>query len=79
MQNDTSIQVVNGKLIGPNIATGDWTPEMVWDTGFIPSYSSSLAALAVEQYAYLYHLLTLFGAMLTDPWFCTVTQVIIVL
>ncbi|KAF5326359.1 hypothetical protein D9611_001067 [Ephemerocybe angulata] len=37
-------------LIGPNIATGDWTPEMVWNTGFVDSYSSNLAYLAVEHY-----------------------------
>lgn len=39
-----------GLLIGPNINTGDWTPEMVWNTGFVDSYSSNLAYLAVEQY-----------------------------
>ncbi|KAJ7158215.1 glycoside hydrolase family 79 protein [Mycena crocata] len=37
-------------LIGPSVATGDWTPEMVWDTGFIDAFSSSLTALAVEHY-----------------------------
>lgn len=37
-------------LIGPSLATGDWVPEMVWDTGFIPTYSDSLYALSVEQY-----------------------------
>jgi hypothetical protein len=36
-------------LIGPNVATGAWTPEMVWDTGFVQSYSPQLAYLAVEQ------------------------------
>ena len=36
-------------LIGPNIATGAWTPEMVWNTGFVQSYSPQLAYLAVEQ------------------------------
>ncbi|EIN05129.1 glycoside hydrolase family 79 protein [Punctularia strigosozonata HHB-11173 SS5] len=42
--------LVKNNLIGPNLATGDWTPEMVWDTGFITSYSSSLGALGVEHY-----------------------------
>ncbi|KAF8952441.1 hypothetical protein BDZ97DRAFT_1640845, partial [Flammula alnicola] len=37
-------------LIGPNVNSGDWTPEMVWNTGFVDSYSQSLAYLAVEQY-----------------------------
>ncbi|EIN05136.1 hypothetical protein PUNSTDRAFT_107422 [Punctularia strigosozonata HHB-11173 SS5] len=41
---------VRNNLIAPSIATGDWTPEMVWDTGFIPSYTDSLGALAVEHY-----------------------------
>lgn len=36
-------------LIGPNIATGDWTPEMVWNTGFVDSYNENLAFLSVEQ------------------------------
>ena len=48
IDNDANIPVKNN-LIGPSVATGAWTPEMVWNTGFISSYSSSLAALAVEQ------------------------------
>ena len=39
----------NNILIGPNIATGDWTPQMVWDTGFIDAYANNLAALSVEK------------------------------
>jgi hypothetical protein len=46
--NDSNIPVKNN-LIGPSIATGAWTPEMVWDTGFVTSYANSLLALAVEQ------------------------------
>ncbi|KAF8154314.1 hypothetical protein B0H34DRAFT_84911 [Crassisporium funariophilum] len=43
--------VVNrGLLVGPNVATGAWTPEMVWDTGFVDAYSQNLAFLAVEHY-----------------------------
>ena len=42
--------VVNRQLlIGPNIATGDWFPEQVWDTGFVDTFSTNLAFLAVEQ------------------------------
>jgi hypothetical protein len=52
INNDASIPVKN-QLIGPSIATGAWTPEMVWDTGFIPSYTGSLSALAVEQWVVL--------------------------
>ncbi|KZP33152.1 glycoside hydrolase family 79 protein [Athelia psychrophila] len=49
INNNQNIPVKN-KLIGPSVASGDWTPEMVWDTGFIPAYSNSLSALAVEHY-----------------------------
>ncbi|KAJ7593397.1 glycoside hydrolase family 79 protein [Mycena floridula] len=37
-------------LIGPGIAAGEWTPESVWNTGFVDSYSQQLAYLAVEHY-----------------------------
>ncbi|KII84147.1 glycoside hydrolase family 79 protein [Plicaturopsis crispa FD-325 SS-3] len=47
--NDPNIPV-RDNLIGPSVATGAWTPEMVWDTGFITAYSSSLKYLAVEHY-----------------------------
>ncbi|KAJ7166854.1 hypothetical protein C8R46DRAFT_1219239 [Mycena filopes] len=38
------------KLIGPNIANFAWAPEMVWDTGFVDTFSLNLAYLAVEKY-----------------------------
>ncbi|KAJ6590373.1 glycoside hydrolase family 79 protein [Mycena sp. CBHHK59/15] len=37
-------------LIGPNIANFAWTPEQVWDTGFVDTYNDNLAFLAVEKY-----------------------------
>ncbi|THV02731.1 hypothetical protein K435DRAFT_748884 [Dendrothele bispora CBS 962.96] len=37
-------------LIGPNVNTGDWTPEMVWDTGFVDTLNDNLAFLSVEHY-----------------------------
>ncbi len=37
-------------LLRPNLATGDWSPEMVWNTGFVDAYSPNLGYLAVEQY-----------------------------
>lgn len=46
--NDQEIPVRNN-LIAPSVS-GTWTPEMVWDTGFIPAYTNELGALAVEQY-----------------------------
>ncbi|KAF8994923.1 hypothetical protein BDQ17DRAFT_1430785 [Cyathus striatus] len=49
MASDSSITNKN-LLAGPNVATGDWTPEMVWDTGFVDSYSEQLAWLGVEHY-----------------------------
>lgn len=62
----TDPKVLNqNMLIGPNLATGDWTPEQIWDTGFVDTYSANLAFLAVEQYAY-----TIFPAhiMTTDTF-----------
>ncbi|KAF7360487.1 hypothetical protein MVEN_00779400 [Mycena venus] len=40
---------VKNNLIGPSVS-GTWTPEMVWDTGFISQYTDSLTALSVEHY-----------------------------
>jgi hypothetical protein len=40
---------VRNNLIGPSVASATWTPEMVWDTGFVTTYSEQLGALAVEQ------------------------------
>lgn len=36
-------------LIGPSVASGPWSPEDVWNTGFISDHASALGALAVEQ------------------------------
>ncbi|KAJ6595642.1 hypothetical protein DFH09DRAFT_144191 [Mycena vulgaris] len=40
---------VKNNLIGPSVS-GTWTPEMVWDTGYITKYTDSLSALSVEHY-----------------------------
>ncbi|KAJ7607419.1 glycoside hydrolase family 79 protein [Roridomyces roridus] len=37
-------------LMGPSVADGNWSPEMVWDTGFVDTYSNNLAFLTVEKY-----------------------------
>ncbi|KAI4522012.1 glycoside hydrolase family 79 protein [Schizophyllum commune Loenen D] len=37
-------------LIGPSVATGDWRPEDVWDTGFLDRHRDRLGILAVEHY-----------------------------
>ncbi|KAI0633080.1 glycoside hydrolase family 79 protein [Trametes polyzona] len=47
-QNDTSIPIKNN-LIAPSVS-GTWTPESVWDTGFVDAYTQYLGALAVERY-----------------------------
>lgn len=49
MAADTQISNRNNILIGPSVSSGDWTPEQVWDTGFVDSYGSSLGYLSVEQ------------------------------
>ena len=36
-------------LIAPSVSTGPWTPEQVWDTGFIDRFNDRLYCLAVEQ------------------------------
>ncbi|EIN05065.1 hypothetical protein PUNSTDRAFT_107355 [Punctularia strigosozonata HHB-11173 SS5] len=36
-------------LIGPSVSSR-WTPEEVWDTGFISRFSANLGALSVERY-----------------------------
>jgi hypothetical protein len=35
-------------LVGPSICTGDWTPEMMWDIGFIERHED-LGIVAVER------------------------------
>lgn len=46
---DGKIPVKTNILLGPSVASVIWTPEMVWDTGFIQAYTSQLYALTVEQ------------------------------
>lgn len=36
-------------LIGPNLAMGDWTPEQIWDTGFVDQFNDNLQYLAMEK------------------------------
>ncbi|OCH92578.1 glycoside hydrolase family 79 protein [Obba rivulosa] len=45
---DTHIPM-KGNLIGPSVS-GTWTPEDIWNTGYIDAYASALGALAVEHY-----------------------------
>ncbi|KAI0296999.1 glycoside hydrolase family 79 protein [Multifurca ochricompacta] len=40
----------NNLFIIPSISATVWTPEQVWDTGIVGTYTSSLYGLAVERY-----------------------------
>ncbi|KAF7800181.1 hypothetical protein EIP86_011428 [Pleurotus ostreatoroseus] len=44
-----SLIPTRNNLIGPSVS-GTWSPEQVWDTGFITDYSAELYALSVEHY-----------------------------
>lgn len=40
-------------FVGPSVCCGldtGWTPEDVWDTGFLTDYADQLAWISVEQY-----------------------------
>ncbi|KAF7307934.1 Glyco-hydro-79C domain-containing protein [Mycena kentingensis (nom. inval.)] len=37
-------------LVGPSVADASWTPEMVFDTGYVDAYNANLAFLSVEKY-----------------------------
>ncbi|KAF6743283.1 glycoside hydrolase family 79 protein [Ephemerocybe angulata] len=41
---------VKNKFVGPSISQSEWTPEQVWDTGFIANFKDRLYALTVERY-----------------------------
>ncbi|GLB45268.1 putative glycosyl hydrolase family 79 C-terminal beta domain [Lyophyllum shimeji] len=37
-------------LIGPSLASGPWTPEQMWETGYLDAYKDSLVAVTMEHY-----------------------------
>lgn len=52
---------IKNNLLAPSVATGPWTPEQVWETGFIERVKDRLLAITVEQYVLnlcLYHEIT---------------------
>jgi hypothetical protein len=49
ISNDSSIPNKNNLLIVPSVQIL-WTPEMVWNTGIVGSYNSSIYGLAVERF-----------------------------
>ncbi|KAI0341170.1 hypothetical protein BDW22DRAFT_334247 [Trametopsis cervina] len=48
IQNDANIPI-RGNLLAPSVS-GTWTPESVFDTGFLGAYADALGAVAVEHY-----------------------------
>ena len=40
---------VKNNLVGPSVASGPWTPEQVWQTGFIDRFKDRFYAFTVEQ------------------------------
>jgi hypothetical protein len=46
-QNDANVQNKTN-LIGPSVCC-NWTPEQVFDAGFLTNYVNDLAYIAVEQ------------------------------
>ena len=53
IQADMNIPTKNN-LIGPSVS-GNWTPEDVWNTGYISDFAAVLYALAVEQCVHSQH------------------------
>ncbi|KAG5647391.1 hypothetical protein DXG03_000461 [Asterophora parasitica] len=41
---------VKNMLIGPSLASGPWSPEMMWETDFINAYKDNLVAITMEHY-----------------------------
>ncbi|KAF8486953.1 hypothetical protein DFH94DRAFT_621281 [Russula ochroleuca] len=48
--NNSLIPKKNNLFVVPSISATVWTPEEVWNTGIVGTYSSSLYGLAVERY-----------------------------
>lgn len=48
INNDPTIPTKNN-IIGPSISSSQWSPEQVFDTGYIQAYTNNLGALAVEK------------------------------
>jgi len=51
---DPMITRKNGLFIIPSISATVWTPEDVWNTGIVSTYTDSLYGLAVERYVSIY-------------------------
>ena len=40
---------VKNKLIGPSVASTEWGPEQVWETGYMDAFNDRMYAYAVER------------------------------
>ena len=49
INNDNQISIKNN-IIAPSISDTFWSPESLWDTGFLDSYKDSLGTIAIERY-----------------------------
>ncbi|KAG5633558.1 hypothetical protein H0H81_006850, partial [Sphagnurus paluster] len=49
IQNDPQIPIKN-MLIGPSLASGPWSPEQLWETGYLDRFKDSLTAVTMEHY-----------------------------
>jgi hypothetical protein len=50
LANDSLIPQKNNLFVVPSISAAVWTPEDIWNTGIVGTYSSSLYGLAVERW-----------------------------
>lgn len=48
INSDTNIARKN-IIIGPSVSTSQWTPEDVFNTGYIQAFADNLGALSVEK------------------------------
>ncbi|KAG6907146.1 hypothetical protein DXG01_010321 [Tephrocybe rancida] len=49
VKDDANLPIKN-MLIGPSLASGPWTPEQVWDVGYLDRFKDVLSAITVEHY-----------------------------
>ena len=54
INNDQSIPVKN-IIVGPSVSASQWSPDVVFSTGYIDAYTNNLGFLAVEQYVSFLH------------------------
>lgn len=65
--NDPLIPKKDNIFVVPSISATVWSPEDVWNTGIVGTYSSSLYGLAVERWVQC-SLASAIGAQLSAPY-----------